>query len=187
MQLFLITMLLVAIAFFFAERNRKFRRIYVMTIPAMVIINGLVNLVFTHSFTIGGVVTFGILAALPAWWLGHYAIGKGYRILSDGADKDYRPGRDLYMDEQYEEAFTHLEPSAKRGHMKGLYLLGDAHEHGKGRELDRVKAARFYDKASGKNYGKAHRAFEALFETFSTDEVDAFETDLDMLRRSELF
>jgi len=64
----------------------------------------------------------------------------GYRMLSDGANKTYRPGRDLYMEGQYAKAFIYLEPSAKRGHMKSLYLLGHAHEHGNGRERDRVKA-----------------------------------------------
>ena len=186
-QLFLATLFLIALAFFFAERHRKFRRIYVMAIPAMVVANGLFNLFFSDGVSTGGVITFGLLAALPAWLLGRYSLGKGYRLLSDGADKDYRPGRDLYMDGQYAEAFVHLEPSAKRGHMKSLYLLGDAHEHGKGRKRDRIKAARFYEKASRKGYGKAHLAFEKLFKTFSPDEIDAYETDLGILGINELF
>lgn len=186
-QLFLAALFLIAVAFFFAERHRKFRRIYVMAIPAMVIVNGLFNLVFTDGLSIGGLITFGVLAVLPAWWLGRHAMGKGYRLLSDGADKNYRPGRDLYMDGQYVEAFAHLEPSAERGHMKSLYLLGHAHEHGKGRERDRIKAARFYDKSSRKGYGKAHLAFEALFETFSQDELYTYETDFGVSGINELF
>lgn len=186
-QLYLIALFLIALAFFFAERHRKFRRIYVMAIPVMVIANGLFDLIFTKGLSTGSLITFGILAVLPAWWLGRHSTGKGYRLLSDGADKDYRPGRDLYMDGQYADAFVHLEPSAKRGHMKSLYLLGDAHEHGKGRERNRIKAARFYDKASRKGYGKANLAFEALFETFTQDEIDAYETDLAAVGINELF
>ena len=186
-QLFLIALFLIALAFFFAERHRQFRRIYVMAIPILVIANGLFNLFFEEGLHVGSVVTFGILSVLPAWWLGRHAMGKGYRLLSDGADKDYRPGRDLYMEGQYEAAFVHIEASAKRGHMKSLYLLGDAHEHGNGREQDRIKAARFYDKASNKGYKKAHRAFESLFATFTTKEVKAFETDLSMSGINDLF
>lgn len=186
-QLFLIALFLIAVAFFFAERYRTFRRIYVMAIPALVIVNGGVHLIFTNGLSTGSVITFGILAVLPAWWLGRHAMGKGYRLLSDGADKDYRPGRDLYMDGQYEEAFAYLEPSAKRGHMKSLYLLGHACEHGNGRERERVKAARFYDKASRKGYRKAQPAFEGLFETFSQDETDAFETKFSRSGINDLF
>lgn len=186
-QLFFLALFLIALAFFFAERHRKFRRIYVMAIPAMVIANGLFNLFFAQGFSVGNLITFGILAALPAWWLGRHAMGKGYRLLSDGADKNYRPGRDLYMDGHYEEAFVHLEPAAKRGHMKSLYLLGQAHEHGNGRDLDRIKAARLYDKASRKGYGKAGHAFEALFETFSPEEADIYETEFGTPGIDELF
>jgi len=113
-------------------------------------------------------------------------MGMGYRMLSDGADRNYRPGRDLYMDGEYEPAFIHLEPSAKRGHMKSLYLLGHAHEHGNGRLQDRIRAASFYNKSAKKGYRKAHDAFEALFATFTTEEVEAFEVDLNM-SVSELF
>lgn len=186
-QLFLIALFLIAVAFFFAERHRTFRRIYVMAIPAMVILNGVVHLVFTNGLSLGSVVTFGILAVLPAWWLGRHSMGKGYRLLSNGADKNYRPGRDLYMDGQYKEAFAHLEPSAERGHMKSLYLLGDAYEHGNGRDKDRIKAAWFYDKASRKGYRKAHTAFDILFETFSPDEIAAFETNLSISGINDLF
>ena len=185
-QLYLLTLFLIALAFFFAERNRKFRRIYVMAIPAMVVVNGLFNLVYTDGLSIGGLIKFGILAALPAWWLGRHAMGKGYRLLSDGADKNYRPGRDLYIDGQYVEAFVHLEPSAKRGHMKSMYLLGHAHEHGNGREIERITAARFYDKAGRKGYGKAHHAFKALFETFGPEEIKTFETNLGISEINEL-
>lgn len=186
-QRFFIVLFVIAAAFFFAERFRKFRRFYVIAIPAMVILNGLFRFVIIGGPSMGGVVTFMILAGFPAWLLGRLSIGKGYRLLSDGADKDYRPGRDFYMDGQYEKAFLLLEPSAKRGHMKSLYLLGHAHEHGNGRKQERVRAARFYDKSAKKGYRKAHAAFEALFVTFSTEEVEAFEADLDVLGRSELF
>lgn len=185
-QVNLLTLFLIALAFFFAERNRKFRRIYVVAIPVMVVVNGVFNLVFTDGLSIGSLITFGLLAALPAWWLGRHAMGKGYRLLSDGADKDYRPGRDLYMDGKYAESFVHLEPSAKRGHMKSLYLLGHAHEHGNGREVERITAARLYDKAGRKGYSKAHLAFETLFETFSQKEIKTFETNLGISEINEL-
>jgi len=173
-------------AFYFAERDRKFRRFYVMAIPGMVIINGLFRFAFAGGLSFGGLVAFGILAGLPALILGKLSMGMGYRILSDGADRDYRPGKDLYMEGDYEKAFIRLEPSAKRGHMKSLYLLGHAHEHGNGRPQDRIRAARFYDKSAKKGYRKAHSAFETLFATFTTQEVEDFEVDL-KLSVSELF
>jgi len=185
-QRFFIVLLIIAMAFYFAERDRKFRRFYVLAIPGMVIINGLFRFVFDGGHFVGGIATFVILALLPAWVLSKFSMGMGYRMLSDGADRNYRPGRDHYMDGDYEQAFIFLEPSAKRGHMKSLYLLGHAHEHGNGREKDRIRAARFYDKSAKKGYRKAHTAFEALFATFTTKEVEAFEVDL-KLSVSELF
>ena len=186
-QRFFIVLFVIAIAFYFAERHRKFRRLYVMAIPGMVIINGLFRFAFDGGLSLGGIISFGILAGLPALVLGKLSMGKGYHMLTDGADKHYRLGRALYDEGQYAKAFIQLEPSAKRGHMKSLYWLGHALEHGNGREQDRVRAARFYDKSAKKGYRKAHAAFEALFATFSAGEVEAFEADLDVLGRSELF
>ena len=71
--------------------------------------------------------------------------------------------------------------------MKSLYLMGHAHEHGNGRGRDRIKAARFYDKANRKGYGKARRAFETLFETFTADEREAFEIEANVSGVNELF
>ena len=186
-QLYIVALFLIALAFFFAERHRRFRRIYVTALPVLVIVYGLVVLISLREPFPGNLFRFAFTSALPAWWLGRHARGKGYRMLSDGADKDYRPGRDLYMDGKFDEAFVHLEPSAKRGHMKSLYLLGHAHEHGQGREIDRIKAARFYDKSSRKGYTKARRAYDDLFDTFSPDEIKAFETELGTSGIDELF
>jgi len=186
-QRFLIVLLVIGAAFYFAERYRKFRRFYVIAIPAMVVINGLFRFAFNGGLSFGGIVAFCIVAGLPAWVLSKLSMGMGYRMLSDGANKTYRPGRDLYMEGQYAKAFIYLEPSAKRGHMKSLYLLGHAHEHGNGRERDRVKAAQFYDKSSRKGYRKAHAAFETLFVTFTVDEAEAFKVDLDVLAGDALF
>lgn len=186
-QRFFIVLLCIAATFYFAERHRKFRRFYVMAIPGMVLINGLVRFVILGGPSVGGIVTFAILAGFPAWLLGRLSIGAGYRMLSDGADKDYRPGRNLYMDGKYAKALEHLEPAAKRGHMKSLYLLGHAHEHGNGLEIERIRAAQFYNKSAKKGYRKAHRAFELLFASFTIAEVEAFEADLNIFGAHDLF
>lgn len=186
-QHFLIMLFLIALAFYFAERFRKFRRFYVIAIPAMVVLNGFFRFVILDGFSLGNFVAFSILAGFPAWILGRLSMGKGYRMLSDGADKDYRRGRDFYMEGDYTKAFVHLEPAAKRGHMKSLYLMGHAFEHGHGREQERVKAARLYDKAAKKGYRKAHGAFEALFETFSAEEARAFEVKFSVTEGKEIF
>lgn len=186
-QVFLIVLFLIALSFFFAERNRTFRKIYVRAIPTMVIINGIFIYIFDVGSIFGGLVVFSILAVLPAWILGKLSMGMGYRMLSNGADRHYRPGRDLYMDGDYEKAFLHLEPAAKRGHMKSLYLIGHAHEHGHGRDQDRIRAARFYDKAAKKGYRKAHTAFETLFNSFTPEEAEAFENDLVISGINDLF
>lgn len=186
-QRFFIVLLCIAATFYFAERHRKFRRFYVMAIPGMVLINGLVRFVILGGMSIGGVVTFVILAGLPAWIFGRLSMGAGYRMLSDGADKDYRPGRDLYMEGEYSKALAHLEPSAKRGHMKSLYLMGHAHEHGNGLQVERIRAAQFYNKSAKKGYRKAHGAFEALFANFTSAEVEAFEADLNIFGAHDLF
>jgi hypothetical protein len=186
-QIFLITLFLIALAFFMAERSRKFRRFYVAAIPGMVIANGLFNLFIVKGFNFGNLIVFIILAGIPAWILGKFSMGYGYRMLSDGAYKNYRIGRNLYMDGDYKNAFIYLEPAARKGHMKSLYLLGHAHEHENGRELDPIKAARFYEKASSKGYGKASRAYEALVQTFTPDQMQAYETDISTLEVNQLF
>lgn len=189
-QVFFIVLFAIALAFYSAERNRLFRKIYVRALPAMVVLNGLFIYIFDQGLTgslFGGLVVFAVLALLPAWLLGKFSMGMGYRMLSNGADRHYRPGRELYSDGEYEAAFKYLERSAKRGHMKSLYWLGHAHENGNGRPLDRVKAARFYDKAAKKGYRKAQLAFEALCETFTADEKAAFESDLSPSGLDDLF
>lgn len=186
-QIFLIVLFLIALAFFLAERNRTFRKIYVRAIPAMILVNGVFIYIFDVGSLFGGLVVFMILAVLPAWIIGKLSMGMGYRMLSDGADRNYRPGRDLYMDGQYADAFIHLEPAARRGHVKSLYLIGHAFENGNGRELDRVKAARFYEKSSKKGYRKAHTAFETLSASFTTEERNAFESDVSISGVNDLF
>jgi len=186
-QRFFIVLFIIAIAFYFAERHRKFRRFYVIAIPGMVILNGLFRFVILGGPSVGGIVTFAILAGVPAWLLGYLSMGRGYKMLSDGADKNYRPGRDFYMEGDYEKAFLHLKPAANRGHMKSLYLMGHAHEHGNGMPQARIEAARLYDRAAKKGYSKAHLAFEALFATFTTEEVEAFEANLDVVGGNEIF
>ena len=186
-HLFIITLFLIALAFFMAERSRQFRKFYVAAIPGMVILNGLFNLFIKNGFSFGNLVVFGILSVIPAWILAKLCMGPGYRMLSDGADKNYRPGRDLYMAGEYHQAFLQLEPSARRGHMKSLYLMGHAHEHGNGRETDLIKAARFYDKSSSKGYRKATAAYERLIQTFDPAQMELYETDISTLEVNQLF
>jgi len=186
-QIFLITLFLIALAFYAAERSRSFRKVYVLAIPGMVIVNGLFNLLVKDGLSFGNYVVFSILALIPALILGKLSIGHGYRLLSDGADKTYRPGHDLYMAGEYEAAFLKLEPSARRGHMKGLYLLGHAHEHGQGRDTDLLKAARFYEQSSARGYRKATEAYERLIQSFDTEQMARYEADLATLDVNQLF
>ena len=108
-------------------------------------------------------------------------------MLSDGGYKNYRAGRNLYMDGQTKTGLALLEPIARKGHMKSLYLLGHAHEHGNGLERDLIKAARFYEKASSKGYSKASRAFENLLQSFDAEQIQAYETDISTLEVNQLF
>lgn len=186
-HLFFIALFLVALAFFLAERSRRFRWFYVIAIPAMVIANGLITLFFKSGLSFGSYIVFGILSVVPALLLGKFSMGKGYQLLSDGADKNYRPGYDLYMDEDYEAAFVHLDASAKRGHMKSLYLLGHAHEYGNGKETDLIRALRFYAKSSSKGYRKATEAYDRLVLTFTPEQLESYETDMSEFEIRQLF
>jgi hypothetical protein len=184
-QLFLTILFLIALAFYFAERNRTFRSLYVRAIPAIVILNGLFRLFQDLTPLFGKIIVFLTLSVFPAWILGRLSMGMGYRMLSNGADRKYRPGRDHFMAGDYERAFSYLEPSAKRGHMKSLFLMGRAYEQGLGCQQDRIKAARFYDKSAKKGYTKAQSAYEALVLSFSAEEKASF--DQDMMMSSDLF
>lgn len=186
-QSVLIILFLIALAFFWAERSRKFRRIYVTAIPAMVVVNGLFSMVLKSGFGFGSLVVFTLLSVLPAWILGKLALGRGYQALSDGGFKNYRLGRNLYMEGHAADALKYLEPAARKGHMKSLYLLGHAHEHGNGYEIDLLKAARLYEKASSKGFQKATIAYLALLETFTTEQMEKYETDISTLEVNQLF
>lgn len=186
-QNFFIVVFFIALAFFAAERSRRFRRFYVGAIPGMVVLNGLISMFFKTGFSFGSLVVFLILSALPAWVLGKLSMGKGYKMLSDGADRSYRPGRDLYMDGQYDAAFVHLEAAAKRGHMKSLYLLGHAHENANGRERDLIKAAHFYEKASSKGYHKASLAYQRVLTSLDPAQLELYEADMKTLEVNQLF
>lgn len=186
-QLFFITLFFIALAFYAAERSRQFRKFYVVAIPGMVIANGLFNLLIKTGLSFGSFVVFLILSVIPALILGKLSMGYGYRLLSDGADKNYRRGRDLYMAGAYAEAFLQLEPSARRGHMKSLYLMGQAHEHGQGQDVDLLKAARLYEKSSSKGYRKAAGAYERLIQSFDPEQMDRYEADLTTLEVNQLF
>ena len=187
LQLYLIAFFVIALMFFFAERHREFRKIYVLLIPVLVIAYGVLQFILDPGRFPGNLIRFGILTLLPAWWLWKRAQGKGYKALSDGAEKSYRRGADLYQDGQYEDAFVLLEPAAKRGHMKSLFLLGDSFEHGKGRPMNRVRAAQLYDRAGRKGYHRAQAAYEELFKTFSAEEQEQYEYELGASGINELF
>ena len=186
-QLFFLVLFLIALAFYFAERNRTFRKIYVRALPAMVVLNGLIRFVLNADFSLGPIIVFFVLSVIPAWLLGLLSMGMGYRMLSNGADRKYRPGRDFYMEGDYETAMAYLEPSARRGHMKSLYLVGEAHEQGWFYERDRVKAARFYNKSAQKGYRKAQLAFERLCASFTPDEQTRFENGVSISGINDLF
>ena len=183
-QNFLVALFLMALAFFMAERFRKF---YVYAIPGMVIINGLFNFFIKNGYSFGNLVAFGILAGVPAWIFGKFSIGHGYRMLSDGGYKNYRLGRNLYMDGETKEGLVYLEPIAKKGHMKSLYLMGHAHEHGNGDNPDIFKAAWFYEKASSKGYSKASTTYHRLLQSFDSEQMKHYETDITALKVNELF
>lgn len=186
-QIFLVTIFLIALAFFMAERSRKFRTFYVYAIPGMVIANGLFSLFIKNGYSFGNLIVFGILSALPAWILGKFSTGHGYRLLSDGGFKNYRIGRDLYMDGKEKEGLAYLDPIARKGHMKSLYLLGHAHEHGTGFKQDIFKAARFYEKASSKGYAKATAAYNRVIQSFNSEQMKQYETDISTLEVNQLF
>ena len=186
-HLFLITIFFIAAAFLMAERSREFRKFYVAAIPGMVIINGLFNLFVKDGYSFGGLIVFVLLSGIPAWVLAKFSMGYGYRMLSDGGYKNYRAGRNLYMDGQANAGLALLEPIARKGHMKSLYLLGHAHEHENGVKRDLIKAARFYEKASSKGYGKATHAFENLLQSFDPEQMRLYETDISTLEVNQLF
>ena len=186
-SIYLIAFFVIAVMFFLAERYRQFRKIYVILIPALVIFYGLIGLIVEPGRFPGNLFRFAILTGLPAWWLWKRATNQGFKALTDGADKDYRTGHDLYLEEEFETAFIHLEKSASRGHMKSLFLLGDAYEHGRGKDKNRVKAARLYDKSGHKGYVKAREALRRLHDKLNEDEKSQLEINTGNSGLDDLF
>jgi len=152
----IIAIFAVAVCFAMAERHRGFRRFYVYAVPTVMALGllywaggrgGYANVGYLFKAGLIGILTYRV---------GKFTINKGYEQLSDGADKDYKRGRDHYESGEYELAIPFLETAAKRGHFKSLFLLGDAYEYGHCVEADLAKAAEYFMKSSRKGYRKAN-------------------------------
>ena len=95
---------------------------------------------------------------------------RGYEQLSDGGDRNFVKGRNLYKDGEYEQAVRYLKKAAKHKHFKSLFLLGEAYEKGHFFEPDLVKAAGCYFKASQKGYEPAIKRYQEIVKSLSAEQ-----------------
>lgn len=166
----LLAILLVALCFFLAERNRDFRRAYVNIAPAVM---GL-GLLYWASGTIGfltpGFLVLTILIIVFTKTVWKFTTERGYEQLSDGGDRNFVKGREFYMAGDYEQALPHLKKAAKHNHFKSLFLLGEAYENGHFVEPNVVKAAGCYFKASQKGYEPAAKRYQEILGSLSCEQ-----------------
>lgn len=167
----LIAIFVVALCFFLAERHRSFRKFYVYFAPAVMCLgllywaaNGGADLVSP------GFIVKAVLIGYLTFRIGRFTIDMAYQILTEGADPNYREGRDLYDQKEYELAMPLLEASAARGHFKSMYLIGEAYERGFHYKKDRIKAAEYYWESGKKGYAKGSERFRDLMDRMSKSE-----------------
>lgn len=171
----LIAIFTIGLCFFFAERNRKFRRIYVYAVPVIVAAGLLYWNATTQKFLSVGQIVLAALIMFMSLRLYRFSTTKGYEQLTDGADKDYHAARDLIDAQEYKIALPLLEKSSKRGHFKSLYLMGQFYEHGHLGTKDLVQAGYYYLKSGRKGYAPANSAFSELLNKLSPAELEEIE------------
>ncbi len=166
----LIALLIIGMCFYFAERNRKFRQFYVYFAPVVMTL-GLLHWAGRNGgyLNAGYAVKAGLIAFF-SYRVSKFTISKGYQTLSEGGDKNYRLGRQLYDQGNYDEAMPLLEKAAKRGHFKSLFLIGEAYERGLFFDRDDVRAAEYYLKSGQKGYRKANEKYREVFDRLTPEQ-----------------
>jgi len=171
-QFDLLAIFCIALCFVMAERYRNFRKFYVYFAPAIM---GLSLLYWAggqpgmHLLTTGFAVKAALIGLLT-YRVGRFTIDTGYQVLTDGADKNYRAGRDHYELGEYELAMPLLEKSAKKGHFKSQFLLGVAYENGHHYPVDKVLAAKQYLKATKKGHQKAKQRLQSIMDVMNEEQ-----------------
>ncbi len=174
----LMAIFIVAFCFFLAERNRKFRQVYVNAAPLITGASLLYWMGADHHNYLS--VDFGIKAALIAWLslrIWRFSKTKGYQQLTEGGDKDYARGKAYYENQEYNLALPLLEKAAKHGHFKSLYLIGDAYEYGHHYGADPFQAAAHFRRASKRGYAKANARYDALLPSLTETQITEIEID----------
>lgn len=171
----LLAIFAISICFYAAERFDNFRRVYVWAVPVTIFCGLLYWSNGQGSNEMSGSIVKLLLIAYLSYRVGKFTISDGYVELDDGADTDYHTGKELYDVAAYGAAMPLLEASARRGHFKSLYLLGDIYENGHHTPKDIVKAAVFYHKAGQKGYVPAAKRCEAVLETLTPQQSLSFE------------
>ncbi len=159
----IMAILCLAICFYLAERLPEFRRFYIYLAPA-VIFFGLIYWASHMGVLSVAFWVIGVLIWLLAYFVLRITRTKGLFALDHGGSRKYAKTKKLYDAGDYQAAIPLLEKSAKRGHFKGLNLLGECHELGRGYEQDMFKAARYYLRAAKKGYRPAYASFERVYD-----------------------
>lgn len=167
----LLAIFAISVCFYAAERFDRFRRVYVWAVPFTIFFGLLYWSAGQGSQELAGNVVKFLLIAYLSYRVGKFTLKEGYVELDDGADTDYHTGKELYDAGHYPTAISLLEASAKRGHFKSLYMLGEAYEHGHHYTKDTVKAAACYYKASQKGYIPAKACYEALLNEMTLEQT----------------
>jgi len=168
---------LVALCFYTAERHEAFRRFYVMFAPGVIFVSlmywasgmGLMN---------PGFWVVGFLIWLLTWTVWKLSRSKGWMALSNGGSRKYTKARGFYDAGEYDKAVPLLEKTAKAGHFKSLFTLGECYERGYFYKVNPLKAAELYQRSAHKGYSPALERFREIHENLSTEEQASLEKSL---------
>lgn len=173
----ILAIFVVALCFFAAERNEKFRRFYVIFAPGVIFVS-LIYWASGMGLMNPGFWVVGILIWLLTWTVYKISSTKGFKALSHGGSRKYTKARGFYDAGEYDKAVPLLEKTAKAGHFKSLFTLGECYERGYFYEADRLKAAELYQRAARKGYSPALARFRGIQEELSEDEQTSLEKSL---------
>lgn len=166
----ILAIFVIALCFFAAERNRHFRRYYIYLAPAIIFFSLLYSTWRQQGFMTPGFIVLGILIWLLAMVVWKLAGTKGYQALTHGGSRRYAKSVKLLQQGNFEKGFKLLQKSAKSGHFKSLFLMGEIYENGRGVDTDLFRAAELYLRASKKGYRPASERFEAVYERLEPED-----------------
>ncbi len=165
---------LIALCFYAAERNERFRKLYVILAPVIIFVS-LIYWASHMGWFNPGFWVVGILIGILTRMVWGISGTKGIHALDHGGSRKYAKARALYDTGDYNQAVPLLLKAAKGKHFKVLFLLAESYELGNFHSKDLFKAAKLYQRSAKKGYPPALQRFQSIYDKFDEETQARFE------------